>query len=91
MRKFARGKTYYQRRYTGNKEACKIELYNFLTEQNYLKNQPNYYQRMRAGMQNAQISDQWINQSWPTDKKFPLKLIQYMQDRLFIMLPKNFT
>jgi hypothetical protein len=57
LRKFARGKTYYQRRYTGNKEAFKIELYNFLTDQNYLKHHPNYYQRMRAGIQAAQIYD----------------------------------
>ncbi len=35
--KFSRGQSYYQRRYTGNKEACKIEIYNLMTDNNYLK------------------------------------------------------
>jgi hypothetical protein len=91
LKKFARGKTYYQRRYTGNKEALKIEIYNFMIENNYLKHHPNYYQRMRAGPQAATIYDLWIEKSWPSDKKFAQKLIDYLQIRLFIMLPKNFT
>ena len=37
LRKFKRGKTYYKRRFVGNMEACKIEIKNFLSDNNYLK------------------------------------------------------
>jgi len=37
LRKFKRGKTYYKRRFVGNMEACKIEIRNFLSDNNYLK------------------------------------------------------
>jgi hypothetical protein len=91
LRKFNRGKSYYQRRYTGNREACKIEIFNFMVEHHYLKNQPNYYQRQRVGSANQEMFDQWIHQPWPLKKGFDMKLIIYLQERLFIMLPKNFT
>jgi hypothetical protein len=60
LKKFNRGKTYYKRRYTGNKEACKIELRNFLCENGYIKNEED------------KLSEAWISLNWPTHnvKKF---------------------
>ena len=56
-----------------------------------MKNQPNYYQRQIVGATNQEMFDQWIHQPWPIKKGFEMKLIIYLQERLFIMLPKNFT
>jgi hypothetical protein len=37
LKKFNKDSTYYKRRYIGNKEACKIELRNFMLANGYLK------------------------------------------------------
>lgn len=39
LKKFHRGSSYYKRRYTGNKESCKIEIRNFLSDHGLLKPQ----------------------------------------------------
>ena len=78
LKKFRRGSTYYKRRYTGNKEACKIEIRNFLSDHGLLKPQ----QRLR---------DEWAAQPWPLSKKLEQKLVLHMQDRLFLLLPKSYT
>lgn len=62
-----------------------------MVEHHYLKNQPSYYQRQRVGSTKQEMFDQWIHQPWPLKKGFEMKLIIYLQERLFIMLPKNFT
>jgi hypothetical protein len=67
IRKFNRGKTYYQRRYTGNMEACKIEIRNFLLENGYLKKEDP--QKM------------WVSQQWPKSmgaKKLEAKLTLHL-------------
>jgi hypothetical protein len=73
--KFNRGKTYYQRRFIGNQEVCKIEIRNFLIDNNLLKSNGN---------------DSWVNLFWSGPAKKLEKLTLHMQDRLFILLPKNF-
>lgn len=57
-------------------ECCKIELRNFLKDNNLIK---------------ATDGDLWIGNEWPFNKKIEAKLTLHMQDRLFILLPKNFT
>ena len=53
LKKFNRGKTYYKRRYTGNMEACKIELRNFMNDNHMIKN-------------DERFRDSWIGLPWPT-------------------------
>lgn len=55
LKKFNRGSTYYKRRYIGNKEACKIELRNFMLRNGYLK-----FEDLRKYGE-----AKWINEEWP--------------------------
>ena len=80
MKKFNRGTTYYKRRYTGNKEATKIELRNFMLTNGYLK----YEDLKRLG------DSYWMSKAWPKERGFEKKLINYLQDKLYILLPKGF-
>lgn len=56
LKKFNKGSTYYKRRYVGNKEACKIELRNFLLSYGYLK----FEDLRKFG------DSKWMNESWPS-------------------------
>lgn len=58
-------------------EVCKIEIRNFLNDQHLIK-------------QSSKLGDAWICQQWPS-KKLEARLTLHLQDRLFILLPKNFT
>eukprot|EP00347_Sterkiella_histriomuscorum_P002460 403368062 len=82
LKKFNRGSSYYKRRYTGNKEATKIELRNYLLTTGNLK----YEDLKRYG------ETFWMNKAWPTNKRaFEKNLINYLQDKLYILIPRDFV
>lgn len=68
MKKFNRGSSYYKRRYTGNKEATKIELRNFLLTHGHLK----YEDLKKYG------ESYWMNKAWPNKRGFDKALINYL-------------
>lgn len=70
MKKFNRGSTYYQRKYTGNKEVCKIEIFNFFVENNLIKTP------QRRNDNHSAVD--WNKVPWPANKKLEMKLINHI-------------
>ncbi len=79
LKKFNRGHSFYKRRYVGNKEACKIELRNFMLENGFLK-----FEDLRKNGDGV-----WMSVPWPA-RNIQQKLALHLQDKLYIILPKNF-
>jgi hypothetical protein len=70
LKKFNRGSTYYQRKYTGNKEVCKIEIFNFFVENNLIKTP------QRRNDNHSAVD--WNKVPWPANKKLEMKLINHI-------------
>jgi hypothetical protein len=70
LKKFNRGSTYYQRKYTGNKEVCKIEIFNFFVENNLIKTP------QRRNDNHSAVD--WNKVHWPANKKLEMKLINHI-------------
>ena len=59
LKKFSRGSTYYKRKWIGNREACLIELRNFLINHNVYKN-----------LELLINNEEWLDKPWNSLKKY---------------------
>lgn len=67
IKKFARGSSYYKRKYNSNVQCMKIELRNFFMQHKLYKNIDLY-----------KDEEDWLDMAWLTPKRYKNKLIAHL-------------